>query len=107
MQWQESLLPNPEEPPVSQSPSLNEDNEIGDSKVVREGIPSDEVRALVDQINREGRPYGITAHPCLQDRHWEVEIELYFQGRTSTHCFHSRRQWEQYLWAIQRLPRMT
>jgi hypothetical protein len=46
-------------------------------------------------MNCEGRPYGIAAHPCLQDGHWEVEIELYFQERTSTYRFHSKQQWEQ------------
>ena len=107
MQWQESLLPNAEKPPLSQSPSLAEDSEIGDSNAVREGIPGNEVRALVDQINREGRPYGIAAHSCLQDGHWEVEIELYFQGRTSTYRFHSKQQWEQYFAAIQNLPSLT
>ncbi len=104
MHWQESLLPNAEKPPVLQSPSLGEDSEVGDSNAVREGIPGDEVRALVEQINCEGRPYGISAHPCLQDGHWEVEIELYSQGRTSTYRFHSKQQWEQYFAAIQHLP---
>jgi hypothetical protein len=107
MQWQESLLRHAGKPPVSQSSSLIENSEIGDSIALHEEIPGDEVRVLVNQINREGRSYGITAHPCLQDGHWEVEIELYYQGRISTHCFHSKPQWEQYLSAIQRLPQST
>jgi hypothetical protein len=107
MQWQKSLLPNAEKPPVLQGPSLAENSEIGDSNAVREGILGDEVRALVDQINREGHLYGIAAHPCLQDGHWEVEIGLYFQGHTSTYRFHSKQQWEQYLAAIQHLPSLT
>lgn len=107
MEWQESLLPNAENPPVSQSPSLTEDSEIGESNAVREGIPGNKARALVDQINREGRPYGISAHPCFQDGHWEVEIELSFHGCTTTHRFHSEPQWDQYLSAIQRLPQST
>jgi hypothetical protein len=107
MQWQESLLPHAEERSVSQGPSLPEESEIAESFAVREGVPDVEVRALVDQMNREGRPYGITASPCSQDGRWEVEVELHFQGRTSTHRFHSKREWEHYLAAIQRLPRAT
>jgi hypothetical protein len=107
MQWQEPLLPNAEEPPVSEIPSLTEGSETGEGFAVREGIPGVEVRALVDRINREGRSYGIAARPCLQGGCWEVEVELYFQGCTSIHRFHSKRQWEQYLSAIQRLPRTT
>jgi hypothetical protein len=104
MMWQESLLLHAEEPPVSQCPSLTEDSEIGDSIAVRDGISGAEVRALVDQINREGSTYGIAAHPCLQGGCWEVEIELSFQGCTTTHRFHNKRQWEHYLSAIQHLP---
>lgn len=104
MMWQESLLLHAEEPPVSQCPSLAEDSEIGDSIAVRDGISGAEVRALVDQINREGSPYGIAAHPCLQGGSWEVEIELSFQGSTTIHRFQNKRQWEHYLSAIQHLP---
>lgn len=104
MMWQESLLPHAEEPPVSQYPLLSEDSEIGDSIAVHDGIPGAEVRALVDQINREGSPYGIAAHPCLLGGCWEVEIEISFQGCTTTHRFHNKRQWEHYLSARQHLP---
>ena len=107
MMWQESLLPTAEEPLESQCSSLREDGEIDDSIAIREGIPGTEVRALVDQINREGSPYGIAAHPCFQGERWEVEIELSFHGGTTNHRFHSRYQWEQYLSAIQHLPRST
>ena len=107
MQWQESLLPNAEVPSVSQTSPLTEVDEAGDSLAVREGIPGVEVRALVDQMNSDGRPYGIAARPCQQNGHWEVEVDLSFQGRTSTHRFHSKSEWDQYLAAVQRLPRAT
>jgi len=105
--WQEHLLPNAEQPSVSQIPPLTMKDEAGDSFAVREGIPGMEVRALVDQINRDGQPYGITARPCLQSGCWEVEVELKFQGRTSIHRFRSKNQWERYLSAIERLPHAT
>jgi hypothetical protein len=103
--WQERLLPNAEQPSVSQIPPLTGKDEVGDSFAVREGIPGVEVRALVDEINRDGRSYGITARPCSQSGCWEVEVELNFQGRTSIHRFRSKNQWERYLSAIGRLPR--
>jgi len=70
-------------------------------------MSSREVHELVDQINHGARSYGITARPCLQNGHWEAEIELRSQTRTSTYQFHSQREWEQYFAAIQHVALST
>ncbi len=110
-QWQEQLLshqlgkiPSAQEPFPPSDRTADRD---GSTHVVLGGMSSSEVHELVNQINHEAHSYGITARPCLQNGHWEAEIELRSQTRTSTYQFHSKREWEQYFAAIQHVALLT
>ena len=103
MQWQEYRLSLELGKPSSPQDSLPSYGAGGDTHAVHEGMTSNQAQELAKQMNREGRSYGITANPCSQHGHWEVEMELCFQDRTSTYRFHSKQQWEQYFASIQDL----
>jgi hypothetical protein len=110
-QWQEQLLshqlgkiPSAQEPLPPSDRIADRDSS---THVVPGGMSSSQVHELVNQINHEAHSYGITARPCLQNGHWEAEIELRSQMRTSTYQFHSKREWEQYFAAIQNVPLPT
>jgi hypothetical protein len=111
MQWQEQLLSDhlrkipPAQEPLP--PSDGTADRDSSTHVVLGGMSSSEVHELVNQINHEARSYAITARPCLQNGHWEAEIELRSRTRTSTYQFHSKREWEQYFAAIQKVALST
>ena len=110
-QWQEQLLsdqlgkiPSAQEPLPPSDRTADRDSS---THAVLGGMSSSEVQELVNQINHKAHSYGITACPCLQNGHWEAEIELRSQTRTSTYQFHSKREWEQYFAAIQNIALST